>query len=411
MRRFSLSLLLASGSLAAAAFACGGISDPNRSGSEKVATVSGALTGTGVPANARVALVWRKGSAGGLEVGADVAVTGGKFTMNLTAPPDGFYAPLEADEVTVIGSSPPPTANTDAPSGGSSGTGGGTPGSSSGAGGGSSGSGAQAAKANAANMALPGKMTIRPKDSATGSIITQPLGAAFAGFVVYVDTNGNSKLDLTGQYGDSPDTILGGNNDLILIHLKGGGQLDLEKLRDKSGILPTQGFNLAWDEGRWLPLSLVELKLNAKEGLPGEVCGGSGVDYAGSSTSGSVPLPEPAPSTPPSSSGGTGSTSSGSSGVPGGYYPPAGAEGLKCSPDGRSFTYSQPCPPSPPPPTGICAGSGGYSTIGCAGGWGDSLLPGAPVPSGWPCTVAEPVDGGPAPDAGSSGSSTSSSGG
>lgn len=405
MRRFSLSLLLASGSLAAAAFACGGIADPNRSGSEKVATISGALTGTAVPNGARVALVWRKGTAGGLEVGADVAISGGKFTMNLTAPPDGFYAPLEADEVSVIGTSPPPTANTDAPSSsGSSGTGGSAPGAGS-----SSGSGMQAAKANGAAHSLPAHISIRPKDSATGSIITQPLGAAFAGFIVYVDTNGNSKLDLTGQYGDSPDTILGGNNDLILIHLKGGGQLDLEKLRDKSGILPAQGFNLAWDEGRWLPLNLVELKLNAKEGLPGEVCGGSsGYDTGGSSTSGSVPLPEPAPSTPPSS--GTSSTSGGSSGT-GGYYPPAGSPNLKCSADGRSFSYSEPCPPSPPPPTGICAGSVGYSTIGCAGGWGDALAPGAPVPPGWPCPVADPVDGGPAPDAGSSGSSTSSSGG
>lgn len=414
MRRFSLFLLLASGSLAAAAFACGGISDPTRNGSERVATVSGALTG-GVPANARVALVWRKGAAGGLEVGADVAVVDGKFTMNLTAPPDSFYAPMDEDDVSVVGRAPPPISGGGVDPGGSSGTGGGdsTPPSASSSGAsGSSGSGA-AAKAKT-TKALPGSMTIRPKDSATGTIITQPLGAAFGGFIVYTDTNGNNKLDLTGQYGDSPDTILGGNNDLILVNLKGGGALDLEKLRDKSGILPVQGFNLAWDEGRWLPLNLVELKLKATEGLPGEVCGGSGDVYGGSSTSGSVPMPEPAPSTPPSSSGstsssgGTGSTSGGGGGYPG-PYPAPGSPGLKCSPDGRSFTYTEQCPPSPPPPTGICAGSVGWTTIGCGGGgYGTALASGQPVPAGWPCPVTEPTDGGPAPEAGSS---TSSSGG
>jgi hypothetical protein len=257
-------------------------------------------------------------------------------------------------------------------------------------------------------------MTIRPKDSATGTIITQPISAAFGGFIVYSDTNGNNKLDLVGQYGDSPDTILGGNNDLILVNLKGGGQLDLEKLRDKSGILPAQGFNLAWDEGRWLPLNLVELKLKATEGLPSEVCGASGIDYGGSGSSGTVPMPEPAPDTPPSSGTSGGSSTSGSGGT-GGYYPgpyPApGSPGLKCSPDGRSFTYSQPCPTPPPPPKGICAGTVGYSTIACAGGFGSSLTPGQTPPAGWPCTVAPDADGGPAPDAGSSGSSTSSSGG
>ncbi|MBS2011667.1 MAG: hypothetical protein JST00_02040 [Deltaproteobacteria bacterium] len=401
MRRpsLSLSLLLASGTLALAAFACGGISDPTRNGTERVATVSGALTGTAVPANARVALVWRKGGAGGLEVGADVAIVGGKFTMNLVAPPDSFHAPLEADEVSVIGSSPPSAggaAPTD-PSPGSSTSG--SPG---------TGTGGGAPKGASSSKAVPGGMTLRPKDNATGTIITQPMGAAFAGFVVYADTNGNSKLDLTGPYGDSPDTILGGNDDLILVHLQGGGQLDLEKLRDKSGILPTAGFNLAWDEGRWLPLNLVELKLNPKEGLPNEVCGGSGIDYPGSS--GGVPEPAPLPDTPPSSSGSTSSgSSSGSSGW-GGPYPAPGSPGLKCSPDGRSFTYQQPCPPPPPAPTGLCAGDGA-STSACAGGYGANLGPGQTVPSGWPCAVSEPVDGGPAPDAGSSGSSTSSSGG
>src|SRR5262249_43936858 len=89
-----MSLLVTSGAAAlAGAVACGEISDPTK---EQVSKVSGALTGTNVPANAHVALVWRL-AAGGYEVGADVAVVNGAFSIDLTTPPDAYFAPIEEE--------------------------------------------------------------------------------------------------------------------------------------------------------------------------------------------------------------------------------------------------------------------------------------------------------------------------
>ncbi len=238
---------------------------------------------------------------------------------------------------------------------------------------------------------------LAPRDLVGGSI-TEPLSAALAGFVVYADTNGNGKLDLEGQYAASPDEILGGNAELMLVYLKGGGSLDYEKLRDKSGILPATGFNLMWSEGRWLPLNDVELKLATTAKLPSAVCSSSYGYSSGGSSSGSVdtPLPEPAPTTGSGSSGSSGS--SGTSGTDTGkVYPAAGSPGLICSADGRSFQYYPPtnCAPSPPPPVGLCAGDV-YETSACAspGSWGETYLPGATIPAGWPCPVADALDGG-----------------
>jgi hypothetical protein len=248
---------------------------------------------------------------------------------------------------------------------------------------------------------------LAPRDLVGGSI-TEPLSAAVAGFVVYADTNGNGKLDLEGQYASSPDEILGGNAELMLVYMKGGGSLDYEKLRDKSGILPATGFNLMWSEGRWLPLNDVELTLTPTAKLPSGVCYSSyGYATGGSTGSGGTPnVDPPAPSSgsassgslPPSGGSSGSSSSGGSSGVgPNSSYPSAGAEGLVCSPDGRGFQYNPPvyCPPSPPPPVGLCAGDV-YETSACAGpaGWGESLASGATVPAGWPCPVADALDGG-----------------
>ena len=47
---------------------------------------------------------------------------------------------------------------------------------------------------------------------------------------------------------------------------------DYEKLRDHSGILPKAGYNLAWEEGRWIPLNEVELKLSSNVKLPSAIC-------------------------------------------------------------------------------------------------------------------------------------------
>jgi len=423
-------LALASSSCAAFALACGGISDPTKgSSNEPVATVSGALTGSSVPANARVALVWRTASSttdsGGYAVGDDVPVVDGKFTMALAVPAAAYFSVIDGSgdfrnsPSTGAGGGTAPSGGADAPPPLP-----GEPGSSSSGGGGK----------------LPAKLPssearVTPK-GLTGGFVTGPLSGAVAGFVAYVDANGNGKLDLNGAYASSTDTILGGNRELVLTYLKDGGALDYEKLRDTSGILPAAGFNLAWTVGkRWMPLNIVQLKLDPKQGLPAPVCSLSG-SYSGRGDTGGLdpvatPTPLPAPGNnngrpdeksadagaPGSSSGSSGSSSSGgsgggssggsgggsSSGSGGGSrYPSPTDPNLHCSPDGRSFSYSEPynCPKPPPQPTGLCAN--GWDDIGFAcppsTGWGEGLASGAPVPANWPCPVA--VDAGAAPDAG-----------
>jgi hypothetical protein len=383
MNRRKLALLL-SCSLPIAAVACGGISDPTI-GSERVATVSGALTGSAVPANARVALVYRKvATVGGdrtstVEVASDVAIVAGKFSMNLGMPAADYFSPIDGDSVreTTVGSAPPSTGAEQAPDPAPS------------AGGGSTSGGGGAFGSNVGTRDL------------VGGGITEPMSAAIAGFVVYADSNGNGKLDLEGPYASTPDQILGGNKELMVVYLKDGGALDYEKMRDKSGILPASGFNLAWSEGRWLPLNVVELKLSASANLPSAVCSGA-VGSAGSGSSGNVATPAPVGDSAGPSSG----SSSGSSDTLG-RYPSPTDPGLQCAPDGRSFTYTSGsgCPPytPQPQPVGLCAG-GGYDyaeTAPCAGGgYASSLVSGEPVPEGWPCQV----DDAGAADAGADGS-------
>lgn len=372
MNSLRLASLLSISGLLAGAFACGGISDPTRGG-ESVATVSGALTGTSVPAGARVALVWKK-AAGGVEVGAEAPIVNGQFSMTLGTPSDAYFLSTEGNDYEELSggsaAEPPSTATPEpapAPSAGSGGAPTPTPG---------------------------GKLAT--KTNVSGGI-TEPMKAAIAGFVVYVDANGNDKLDLEGDYASSPDTILGGNKELFLAFLKGGGQLDYEKLRDKSGILPAAGYNLAWEQGRWLPLTLVELKLTDKAKLPSSVCSGSGYGNGDAPVDQTAPMPAPAdPDT--ASDAGAAAT-----------YPDPSDPNLHCSPDGRSFYYTDPnaCPPPPPAPVGLCASDYGVATRGCAGSAGTSFVGDTP-PAGWPCPVA--IDGGaadagasdagPAPDAG-----------
>ncbi len=372
--------IAAVGALSAVA-ACGGISDPTRDGANvRVATVSGALTGMSVPGNTRVALVWKVGDTGSFAVGSDVAVVNGKFTMDLTPPPNGYFSIADEDYDSLSGAtdsappvdSVPPTPGSGGSSGSSTSGGPGTPG--------TDGDG------NA--FALPNKLA--PRDTVSGQI-HQPLSAAFAGFVVYVDTNGNGKLDISGTYATATDEVIGGNKELLLAYLRDGGALDYEKLRDRSGILPQAGYNLAWEEGRWLPLNVVELKLTNRTSLPSAVCSVSDVHY-------DEPAPRP---------------SSNSSGGPASPYPDPNDPNLTCSPDGRSFSYSLGCtePEPQPVPEGLCAPyASGYDSLPCAGGGsGESLVDGEPVPEGWPCPTVDPndqdggapdQDGGAAPDAG-----------
>lgn len=399
--RFRIPALL--GVLAAAGVssvvACGGISDPNKSSAnEPVATVSGALTGTAVPANAHVALVWRIPTVDNSSasppstpsspsstpaprwvVSNDVAVVGGQFTMNLTVPADNLFALAESSSYEALsGGSAPPSSSSTEPSSSSG---------SSAAVDASAGPSASSSSSSGASGALPSfdfaHANIHPKDQVSGSI-TQPLRVAVAGFIVYVDSNGNNKLDLEGAYASSPDQIIGGNKELMLAYLKDGGALDYEKLRDRSGILPTAGYNLAWNEGRWLPLNVVELKLSSTTKLPSALC--SNVDEA------------VAPTT--DFGGGTGGAlPTGTDAGAYGNYPPKGDPKLHCSPDGYSWTYDGgwgECPTQPPPPTGLCVSGYATSAYPCAKISGGSLDPWAsPVPQNWPCDiVVGSIDGG-----------------
>ncbi|MDB4997523.1 MAG: hypothetical protein JWM74_4955, partial [Myxococcaceae bacterium] len=185
--------------------------------------------------------------------------------------------------------------------------------------------------------------------------------------------------------------------------------LDYEKLRDKSGILPQHGFNLAWQQGRWLTLDLVELKLTSQPALPSPVCyGGSSSGSSGSgNTLGGTPTQDP--DVPTAKDGGTTSVDAGVDDGGSTGYPDPSDPNLKCSSDGRSYTYlySGSCPPpTPPQEIGLC-NSGAYdlpSSGGCTEpAMVNSLAPGQDPPAGWPCPVAVDggaVDGGPAPDAG-----------
>jgi hypothetical protein len=310
-------------------------------------------------------VVWRNGPSGGVVVGAETDIVSGKFTMNLTVPPDGYFFPWGGESYDSLSNGPntaPPTpVEETAPS-----TGNVAPGSGSG--------GAKVAQ------------NVGTRTNVSGGI-TEALSVAVAGFIVYVDANGNGKLDLEGEYASSPDTIVGGSKELLLTYLKGGGQLDYEKLRDKSGILPNAGFNLAWDEGRWLPLNLVELKITNNAKLSSAVCEGDTDGYGETE-------PVARPST--QSSGGTGS------GYPsGGTYPAPDDPALTCVDNGHKFTYGT-CPTAP---VGLCASE--YEPPCAKSIHGFTTETGDP-PAGWPCPITGPSSG----DwgTGSSGSSSSSGG-
>jgi hypothetical protein len=355
MKRLSSNFsLMSMASIAAIAtvVACGGISDPTKGSNIRVATVTGALTGTAVPSGTRVALVWRDVATNGYAVGSDVAVANGKFTMDLSTPPASYFFSPSSGAISISdgsdGDSVPPAID-DTP-----------------------------VEAPPRNSEKPSKAFdfangIGARDTVSGQI-TQPLTMAAAGFVVYVDTNGNGKLDIEGRWASSTDEIIGGNKELLLTFLRDGGSLDYEKLRDRSGILPAAGYNLAWDQGRWLPLDAVELKIESNVKLPTLVCERVGSDE---SLAPRVPANDP---------------DEGSNG-----YPSPGDPNLHCSEDGYSYTYTPPPAPVTETPVGLCAvdhfdGSG----VGTSGGGGESYKAGSTLPEGWPCPV-ESLDGGAGP--------------
>jgi len=373
------SFLLASAIALAALFGCGSLASRDDA---SIATVSGKLQGD-VPSGTRVAIVWHAPS-GGFVVSNEAPVINGTFSFDLTSPPADslFFSP------NLSGSSvEPPSGNpTPAPASGSSSSAGSGAGSSSGGGG----SGGSAAK-------------LAPKDVVSGTV-SNPLTVAVAGFVLYVDSNANGHLDLTGDKADSPDQIVGGSTDLLLTYLRDGSDLDLEKLRDGSGQLPSRGYDLVWlGKSRWLPLSSVDLTLGVDR-LPGDLCSPTGNVTSNNAT---VSTPSAAGVASGGSSGGSsGGTSSADAGVEfGGSYPSPTDPNLHCFPDG-SYTYGTCAPPPPPPPPekGLCRST---AVVGFAGGCAEALynVP-FPVPAGWPCPVPgedaglPTFDGGPGPDAG-----------
>ena len=355
MNRVKLALYLSS-AVGISLFACGGISDPNR---EQTLSLTGALTGSEVPGGAHVALVWRSGANGDVTVAADVPVVNGRYSFDVAVPPDSYFFNDDGSSSSDPGSGPVP------------GQGG-------------------------------GKVLLQSQSS--GGQVTEPLSEAVAGFLVYVDTNGNGKLDA------GADQIIGGDYQLFLTYLRGGGSLAYEKLRDSKGVAPQAGFNLGWTGG-WLQFDQGDLTLSASARLPDQVCGGGGggvIDDppypiptdAGAPSDGGYPIPTDADV--PSDGGWT----------PGNGYPDPGDPRLHCSADGRSFSYDSntctPPPPPPPPPPTLCtlnssppSGSGGGPIIvdggtPCTGGYGEALADDTPVPVGWPCPPqidAGPVNG------------------
>lgn len=350
--------------------ACGDLSDPTKSGgnTEHTSHVAGALTGSSVPAGARVALVWRVGATGNFAVTNDVAVENGKFAMDLATPSaEWFFTADGGGNSAAVPIAAPTEGDT--------------------------------------SRGQVGTASLRPLDNVSGGI-TQPMSVAVAGFVVYLDSNGNGKLDIgSGPNVASTDQIIGGDEELMLAYLKDGGALDYEKLRDGSGVAPTTGYNLRWDgKGRWVPLDEVELKLSASVQLPSGVCAAGESSVSSSDTpvgvSGGSGGSAPHPTTGPNGSADAGT----------GSYPPPNDPNLRCSPDGYSYSYGSGCinTQEPPAPTGLCGGR--YATtMPCEVAPDVAISPDAPIPDGWPCPIGDAStgvsDGGidatpPAPDAG-----------
>lgn len=194
----------------ASLWACDSLSDPAKSAAPPLVLdaagtqVSGTLVQTDIPADTRVALLWKTERA--LTRGPEAPVIGGRFTIELGEPPTDT---LMGDLIVT-------------------------------------------------DHGLPGQNTF-------------PI--ARAGFVVYVDSDGNHQLDVD-EHGTSSDRILGGNTSFVLTYVPEAPLTDYLNLRDDQRQIPHAGYNLMKDDGesrRWAPFDRVELSLATKR-LPNDVC-------------------------------------------------------------------------------------------------------------------------------------------
>lgn len=325
-----------------AVVACGELTDPSKAAKETApARISGALGGgdaDGGSEGLRVAVVWRAGEGGGHASAKDVPVVAGRFSLDLDPPPDAYLFAVDAAPIKIV-PTPPPGAGAD---GGTDDW--------------DAGSWEPWADGGTEVEAEAGifPRSLAPRDNVSGTVGNRSeLRVALAGFVVYRDTNGNGRLDFAGDYLTSPDEIVGGNVDLTIRYFAGGGALDYEKLRDRSGVLPHAGFNLglAVDGGtRWVALDLAELSVGGRRKLPREVCF----------------IPSTYRMDPPDFWGPA-------------QYPSPGDPGLRCAIDGSAFLFDTVGCRAFAPPGSLCIEED--EEISCQTG---AERP-SPAPADWPC--------------------------
>lgn len=217
-------------------WACDSLSDPEKNNTtpESTARVMGALQGS-VPTNARVAIVWQ--TRDGLARGADVAVVDGKFSMDLGAPPEAYL--FDADDKVGPGGgegdTPDPTTD---------------------------------------GLPVAFDASIGTQTTANGTTTGLALRRGEAGFIVYLDENGNHELDFD-ENARAVETIVGAEKSLVLTFFADGTTFDYEKLGDGKSA-PHEGYNLYLvGEGNgqhWFPLDSIQLKVG-EASLPISVCG------------------------------------------------------------------------------------------------------------------------------------------
>jgi hypothetical protein len=227
---------------------------------------------------------------------------------------------------------------------------------------------------------------------------------AIGSVIAYEDKNRNAKLDLVPAKATSfVDAIVGANDGLLVVWLPSSPTPALAReLRDSQGAVPRAGYNLFV---RKTPSCTVAGGTAPGAGGAEPAPGAPSAPCAGTVESRWLPIdapfdlpivtdprfdklmcesedPGPAPDGPPQapSQGGTAPIPPGPSGdggvpVPEGPFPPAGAKGLVCSPNGRSFTYADCREPS------LCEAESS------CGARVETLPEGAAPPAGWPCTV------------------------